>query len=231
MTHKFTAQNKMIDVIDEDASLLTTLTRFGISFGFGNKTIEDACKSNNIDTETFLAVINFIAEGNMIMDDTVQHLSIETVISYLKNGHSYFISYKLPSLKTKLLEAVDASDQSIPYRQVFLRFFDEYVDEVRKHMEYEDQTVFPYVMQLLSGTQNPKYSISVFEDHHSDVDSKLAELKNILVKYYPSKGNNYRLNEVLFDLLLLEKDLVIHNMVEDYFFVPVVEAIEQNLRQ
>jgi len=40
---------------------------------------------------------------------------------------------------------------SIPYRVVFIKFFDEYFDEVRKHMDYEDKTVFPYVIQLLDG--------------------------------------------------------------------------------
>jgi regulator of cell morphogenesis and NO signaling len=94
-------------------------------------------------------------------------------------------------------------------------------------MDYEDKTVFPYVIQLLDGKKNAKYSIAVFEEHHTDVDSKLAELKNILVKYYPAKGTNYMLNDVLFDLLWCEKDLATHNQVEDYFFVPVIEAIEQ----
>ena len=99
---------------------------------------------------------------------------------------------------------------------------------VRKHMEYEDKTVFPYVIDLLKGKNDKKYKIADFEEHHSDVDSKLAELKNILIKYYPAKGTNYLLNEVLFDLLWCEKDLVMHNQVEDFFFVPVIEAIEQN---
>ena len=229
MQHKFTPQTRMSHLIDEDATLLSTISRFGISFGFGDKTIIEACKANKIDTGTFLSVVNFITEGNIETVETVNNISIETVINYLKSGHSYFLAYKLPSIRQKLLEAVDSSDQSISYKQVFVRFFDEYVDEVRKHMEYEDRTVFPYVMQLLEGKKSTKYRISVFEEHHTDVDSKLAELKNILIKYYPSKGNNYLLNEVLFDLYACEKDLATHNRIEDCFFVPVIEAIEQKL--
>jgi regulator of cell morphogenesis and NO signaling len=57
----------------------------------------------------------------------------------------------------------------------------------------------------------------------------LIELKNILIKYYPAKGINYMLNDVLFDLLSCEKDLAMHNQVEDFFFVPYIEALEQNL--
>lgn len=215
----------MSDLIEEDASLLSTVSRFGISFGFGNKTIAEACEANQIDTETFLAVVNFIVERNVLADIITQHLSVETVINYLKNGHSYFLAYKLPSIRKKLVEAIDASE----FRQVLLLFFDEYVGEVRKHMSYEDDTVFPYVMRLLSGEKELAYKISVFEDHHTDVDSKLSELKNILIKYYPSKVNDYQLNEILFDLMQCKLDLEIHNMVEDYFFVPVIEVIEQQV--
>ncbi len=225
--HKFTARTRMSELINEDASLLSSISRFGISLGFGDKTVKEACEANAIDCNTFLAVVNFLSEGNVEITETYNNISIESVINYLKNAHSYFLDYKLPSIRAKLIDAVDSSDQSIPYRVVFIKFFDEYFDEVRKHMDYEDKTVFPYVIQLLDGKKNAKYSIAVFEEHHTDVDSKLAELKNILVKYYPAKGTNYMLNDVLFDLLWCEKDLATHNQVEDYFFVPVIEAIEQ----
>jgi len=227
--HKFTPRNRMSDLINEEASLLSSISRFGISLGFGDKTVKEACDANNIDCNTFLAVINFLSEGNVEAADAYNNLSITSVIQYLKNSHTYFLEYKLPSIRTKLLEAIDSTAQSNPYKVLFMKFFDEYFDEVHKHMDYEDRIVFPYVLKLLAGEKSNKYKISYFEDQHSDVDSKLAELKNILIKYYPSNGINFRLNDVLFDLLSCEKDLATHNQVEDYFFVPVIEAIESKM--
>ena len=189
--------------------------------------MKEACDTNGIHCRTFLSVINFIAEGNVVVHETYEHISIESVINYLKNAHHYFLTYKLPSIRAKLMEAVESSDQSEPYKVVFMKFFDEYFQEVRKHMDYEDKTVFPYVMRLLAGSPDKKYRIADFEEHHTDVDSKLSELKNIIVKYYPSKGQNYKMNDVLFDLYACEKDLALHNMIEDFFFVPVIEAIEE----
>ena len=225
--HKFNERSRMSEIINEDASLLLTISRFGISLGFGDKTVKEACDANGIHCMTFLAVINFIAEGNVVVHETYEHISIESVINYLKNAHHYFLTYKLPSIRAKLMEAVESSDQSEPYKVVFMKFFDEYFQEVRKHMDYEDKTVFPYVMRLLAGSPDKKYRIADFEEHHTDVDSKLSELKNIIVKYYPSKGQNYKMNDVLFDLYACEKDLALHNMIEDFFFVPVIEAIEE----
>ncbi len=226
--HKYSPETRMSNLIDDDASLLSSVSRFGISLGFGNKTVREACEANGIHTETFLAVINFLAEGTAILPfEDIEKISLETVIAYLRNAHSYFLSYKLPSIKLKLIDAIALPDQDNAYRIIFVKFFDEYYDEVQKHIDFEDKIVFPYVMNLLAGEKIHKFRISDFEAHHTDIDSKLAELKNILIKHYPAKGISYQLNDVLFDLLSCENDLRAHNYVEDYFFVPLVESIEK----
>lgn len=227
MLHKFTAQSKMNDLIKENSSLLLTISRFGLPLGFGDKTIQEICTANKVDVHTFLAVVNFICEGEA--DDLTEYssISIETVINYLRNAHTYFLSYKLPSIRLNLIEAICSDEQDSPYKSMIMNFFDDYVKEVQKHMEYENKTVFPYVIKLLSGDKDPAYNIAVFEQNHENIDSKVSDLKNILIKYYPAKRPNYLLNDVLFDLLACEKDLNNHNQVEDFFFVPVIEAIEK----
>jgi len=229
MQHKFSPRTRMFNLINDDASLLSSVSRFGVSLGLGEKTVEETCKVNNIDCTTFLAVMNFLAEENVQPSDLVENISLETVIGYLKNAHAYFLNYKLPIIREKLNDAVLENEQLHSYKVVLLKFFDEYVDEVAKHIEYEDKIVFPYVMNLLEGVNTSNYRITDFEDHHTDVDSKIAELKNILIKYHPTEEVNYKLNDVLLELLWCEKDLAAHNMVEDLFFVPVVELIENKL--
>ena len=224
---KFSANEKMSDLINENHSLLLVISRFGLSLGFGDKKVKEVCETSGIDCNTFLAVVNFLSEGNFEVDNAYDNISIVSVIDYLKNSHTYFLNFKLPAIRNKLLEAVNASDQNIPYEVLFMKFFDEYVSEVRKHMEYEDKVVFPYVLQLLKGQKDPKYRISIFQERHNEIDSKLIELKNILVKYYPAKGSNYLLTEVLFDILSCETDLASHNQVEDYFFIPAIEDVER----
>jgi len=224
---KFSANEKMSDLINENHSLLLVISRFGLSLGFGDKTVKEVCDINGIDCTTFLAVVNFLSEGNFEVGNDYENISIVSVIDYLKNSHEYFLDFKLPAIRNKLLAAINAPDQSIPYEVIFMKFFDEYFSEVKKHMEYEDKVVFPYVLKLLAGQKDPKYSISVFQERHNEIESKLVELKNILIKYYPAKGSNHLLTEVLFDILSCEIDLASHNQVEDYLFVPAIEDIER----
>jgi len=228
--HKFSANEKMTNLIKEDHTLLLVISRFGLSLGFGNKTVKEVCDSNGIDCETFLAVVNFLSESNFEIETLNENLDLKSVINYLKNAHSYFIDFKLPAIRSKLLQAVETPEQTLPYGEIFLKFFDEYVLEVKKHMAYENKVVFPYVLNLLNGKADEGYSISVFEDRHNEIDSRLVELKNILIRYFPSKGSNHLLTEVLFDILSCEKDLASHNQVEDYLFAPAIEVVEQKYR-
>jgi regulator of cell morphogenesis and NO signaling len=226
----FSVNSKMNDLIRADASLLLTITRFGLPLGFGDKTVREVCQEKGIDSSTFLAVVNFISDD--LMPDAIHagNISISDLITYLKNAHSFFLDFKLPLIRRKLIEAIEDSVKEEPYKQMILKFFDGYAWEVRRHMDYENDTVFPYVLQLCEGIKDPKYSISVFEQNHENIESKLSDLKNILVKYFPSQQPNFLLNEVLFDLSNCELDLDRHTKVEDLLFVPLTERIEKQLK-
>jgi regulator of cell morphogenesis and NO signaling len=230
MQQKFTSNEKMNDLIHEDHSLLLVISRFGLSLGFGDKTVKEVCDTSGVDCNTFLAVVNFLSEDYFEMEKANEDISIPLIIDYLKNAHKYFLYFKFPTIRKKLLDAISEPEQNIPYSALFIKFFDEYVQEVEKHIEYEDKVVFKYANNLIHSQVDPKYSISIFRSKHNEIDSKLEELKNILIKYYPAKENNYLLTEVLFDILLCEKDLASHNRVEDFLFVPTIEAIEQKYR-
>ena len=135
----------------------------------------------------------------------------------------------VPAMRRKLIEAIDCSrDNDVAY--LILKFFDEYAKEVRRHMEYENEAVFTYVEQLLQGRLSDEYNIATFASKHNQIDTKLKELKNIIIKYYPEKENNNLLNAVLFDIFNCEQDLASHCQVEDYMFVPAVAQIEKRLK-
>ena len=149
------------------------------------------------------------------------------MIRYLHNAHDYFLQFRLPHLRRKLVNAIASCPADVAF--VITRFFDEYAAEVDKHMAYEEHSVFPYVQGLIEGRKDPKYNIAIFRKRHDQIESKISDLKNILIKYYPGEGSHL-LNSVLFDIFATEADLASHTRVEDYLFVPVVAALEQTLR-
>lgn len=227
-THKYSSTDKMCNLICDNYSLLMVLSRFDLPLGFGDRTVQEVCDQHGVHCGTFLAVANFITENDFTFDITRSDISVEAMMKYLKNAHTYFLDFNLPEIRRKLIEAIDFSG-NCRISILILQFFDEYVEEVRKHMEYENKHVFSYVEKLLDGKVDSSFKISLYASRHEQIDDKLTELKNIIIKYYPEHNNNNLLNNVLFDIFNCEQDLASHCQVEDYLFVPAVSDLELNL--
>ena len=227
--HKYGADDHMSDLICDNYSLLMVMSRFGLSLGFGDKTVRDVCEAQGVDYRTFLAVANFISEDQCTYDEDSTDFSLAALMDYLKRAHTYFLDFNLPAIRRKLIEAIDCSAPD-GVAMLILRYFDEYAKEVRRHMEYENEAVFTYVDGLLDGRLDDRFSIATFVSKHNSIDTKLKELKNIIIKYYPETGNNNLLNAVLFDIFNCEQDLASHCRVEDFLFVPAVTQMERKLK-
>ena len=217
--------DKMRELVKDNSSLILVMGRFGISLGFGDKSIREVCKIHQVDERTFTDVANFCSGREY----RFEAISLQALIEYLKQAHTYYLEFNLPNIRRKLIEALDCSGGN-NIAMLIVRFYDEYVSEVRRHMEHENKTVFVYVEQLLSGFLNKAYSISTFEGKHAQIGNKLKELKDIIIQYYPEK-NNYSLNEVLLNIILCEEDLTQHCKIEDKLFVPAVKALESQLKK
>jgi response regulator containing a cheY-like receiver domain and an HTH DNA-binding domain len=216
----------MSDLVCDRYPVLLIMSRFGIALGFGDKTIGEVCRENGVDTATFLTVVNMHPTEDQAPDPGA--ISVAALVSYLRNSHKYFLDFRLPVIRRKLIEAIDCSRNDVAF--AILRFFDEYVAEVHKHMDYEEEKVFPYVEALLAGDRPEGYSIDVFRRHHDQVEAKLAELKRIIIVYYPS-GSTNELNSVLFDIFTCERDLASHNDIEDRLFIPAIKRLEGDTLQ
>ncbi len=223
-SHPFTSKTKMIDVISANYSLLLVMTRFGIPLGFGDKNVNEVCIEHHVDEPTFLCVLNVLS-GHTPQPEGQQldKLSLQSIMHFLRNSHAYFLDFKLPSIREQLLTAIANCPQEVAF--VIRKFFDEYVDEVHKHMSYEDKTVFPYACELSQGRTDGSYRISIFKKRHDQIELKITELKNILIKYYPA-ASSYLLYNVLHEIFASEKDLALHNFVEDHIFTPIIERME-----
>jgi regulator of cell morphogenesis and NO signaling len=220
---KYKDTDSMSDLITEHYRMLLLISRFGIALGFGDKNIGDVCRENGVDVATFLAVVNMLFDE----DDSrnaAENISIVSLLSYLHNTHNYFLNFRLPAIRAKLCEATGGAQDNLSH--AIMNYFDEYVAEVQHHMMYEERTVFPYVRALLDGNRQTDYNIDMFSRQHDRIEARLTEFKQIIIKYYPGKSTN-EINNVLTDIFNCERDLALHNAIEDRLFVPAIAALEQ----
>lgn len=223
MIHRrFSPSDSVVSLIEADYNIVPLLSRFSIPLGFGDKSIAEVCGEAGIDMEIFLLIVNFTLTGQ-ITDARAEHLP--GIVDFLYNSHSYFLSYKLPHIRTNLLAALDAHHSDI--NPAIVQFFDDYVDHVKKHFAYEERNVFPYIRALASGTdRSGSYNIERFRAHHDRIAEKLSELKNIILRYYTTSVPNL-MYDVLVDLFTAENDLQSHNDIENLILIPLARELEQ----
>lgn len=220
---KYNESDRLSELIADDYPVLLVLSRFGIGLGVGDKSIKEVCDEYGVDTVTFLALVNSLHNQQSQAD--LQSLSVDALLTYLHSSHDYFLEYRLPMIRKKLASAVDGEHT---LTKAIFDYFDGYAAEVRRHMMYEEKTVFPYVCQLLSGKRADGYGIDIFSKRHDQVEARLTEFKQIMIKYYPG-GNTNEINDVMFDIFSAERDLASHNAIEDRLFVPAIRLMEKQL--
>ena len=129
-------------------------------------------------------------------------------------------------------ELVEALDEKDNLARLILKLYDEYAEEIKKHMKYEEKFLFPYVESLLDKQPLPNYDIDTFSKHHGQTDQKLRELKNIIIKYLPSDGlRNNQLSATLCDIYNNEEWLAKHSDVEEEIMIPAIRTLEKKLKQ
>lgn len=224
----YESSDKMITLIKDNCSVLQALSSFGINLGFGDKTVSETCQMNGVDTYTFLAVVNFTINGFGKFEDDAK-ISVPTLLHYLKASHTYYLDFQLPFIRRELEESISEAD---PLGRLIMKFYDEYAQEIRRHMKYEEKTLFPYVESLIEGHPKNDYNIETFSKHHEQTDKKLRELKLMIIKYLPADAHhNNQLTATLYDIYNNEEWLRQHAEVEDHIFTPAIKRLERLARQ
>lgn len=219
---EYTGTQHLRELISDNSLLLMAISRFGLQLRDANRTVAEACSSAGVDTDTFLCVANMIS-GKPYRTDTVQ---LASLMSYLKRAHTFFLDFFLPMIRRKIIGAIDFA-KSHDTALLILRFFDGYVEEVRRHMDYENETLFGYIEALIGHQPiDDSYNVDVFASHHDAISEKLSLLKDVLIRYSPD-GNADVLNSALFDIINCEADLISHCEVEDKILVPAVQRAER----
>ena len=76
----FQRNDKLRELVLSQPQLLPVLSRFNIALGFGESTVEEVCRRNDVDVETFLTVCNFFSSR----DFALERVNIESLVGYAR---------------------------------------------------------------------------------------------------------------------------------------------------
>jgi len=235
-----TKDMKMADAIHYNYLLLPVINRLGVQLGFGDMSIEQVCQEDGADLDLFLVIINAFLAHDIDKTLKIQEVSVDKVINYLKATHQYYVERMIPEIENRINALIQHAD--IDQKQFLLvkNFFEEYKSEFYTHIKLEEKTIYPYVVDVFNAYHQQEISealeakikscpIETYAKEHSDIESKLFDLKNILIKYLPRKKDSYLRNSVLIALFKLENDLNDHSRIENMVLVPLIGDMEEKL--
>jgi len=222
---------KMADLIHLNYHVLPIINRFGIALGFGDKTVGQICVEKNINTDFFIEIVNVFLNEEYFPKKTLQNFEITEILDYLKKTHEYFLKIKLVSIEKKINELIEiCCKENSSKIELIKNFYLEYKNELIEHIKYEDEVIFPYVEELLTKkTKKEGFEIKKYLDTHSNIEEKIFDLKNLIIKYLSMPNYPELSNEILYDLFDFERDIFNHQNIEEKVFVPKVMKLEEKL--
>ncbi|MBQ6741715.1 MAG: LuxR family transcriptional regulator [Bacteroidales bacterium] len=207
----FTGRMKMADMIASNYDLILMLPRFGIPLGFGEKTVKEVCRDNNVDDHFFLTVCNIYTFDDFRPDDEeLSRIDNRLVAEHLSASHRYYLEERLPHLQHHLDHITENAGHS---GEILRKYYADYCREVREHVRREEKNLG---QMMEEGAQVTEHYLK----SHDNIRDKLNDLTQIIYKYLPGERLNEEMMELVFDILQLSRDLEKHAMIEELLLVP-----------
>lgn len=241
MPVQFADNLKMADLIHQNYLLLPILNRFDIHLGFQDKTIKEICDEQGINKDFFLVIINSFHDHDYFPQEQLLSFPLGLIIEYIKKSHKYYLDIKVPQIEDLIRKLITQADES-RQRELSLieKFFREYKVELIEHIHEEENNVYPYAISIDKAYSSGKIeqshikaikenSITKYEEGHTNIEDKLFDLKNIIIKYLAPAEDYIISHGLLIELFRLERDLNDHARIEEKVLVPKVQFIEKEI--
>lgn len=191
------------EVIEENHQLIPVINRFGIKLGLGDRNIGDICKSANINTEFFLAILNTFLNEDYFPEKKLQGFDIELVINYLRKTDAYLVHGQLHNLEKHLNAFISMSEPGNAQLKIIKRLFTEFKEEL--------------IGQIEQGMVKGDTPLAL-----------LTDLKSIIIKHMSGNFNENMCYAVIFTIDSFQKDLEKNNRIREKILKPMVEALGES---
>lgn len=230
-THKVYIKEDMTlsSLVLENPSLLLMMDFFGIDYAIHDDKVKDICTKKGIHLSSFLLLAN-LYNGFLPNNRTFYQFEVDipTIIHFLKQTHLFYKKDKYPQIQRCIKKLYNEQNKATVERIEY--FFDDYFKEVLEHLKYEDEIAFPYFSKLISNKQedsNTSFSVNEYRTHHGDIETKLSDLKNLLIKHIDLDIDFSLKRRIITRLFELENDLKVHSLIEDIILLPAVDKLEK----
>lgn len=211
-------QMTIFELIDLDPALLSIFERLDIKLPFGDISLAQMAEREHFSVDLFVELCRMhIDEEYTPSREALTREMIPQLLLYLRASHAYYINCMLPHTSEHLDAILEGCDTLS--RDMFKRFYDDYVRYVEAHLDEEERLIF----SVIETSQTPNRDLQMLEVPHSDIDDRTHDIASLIVKYLPEQASTVLRCAMLADIYSLRDDLRRHGNVEMLMLKPLVE--------
>jgi regulator of cell morphogenesis and NO signaling len=232
-------------IVRNDYRTADVFKKWGINYCCGgNLPITEACTVQQIDRSVLEEELKQATQNLSLPSSTAfDEWPLPFLTDYIINVHHGYIKKVLPGLKQFINSYVPGHLKKFPHLASVQEAFHNLVAELEEHMEGEEESIFPYIKQIINTfSRQEVYGhlfvrtmsrplAEVIEKEHGRIAFHLKQLRQLTANYSFTADacTNY---QVLYSKLReFDADLVQHKHLENNILFPKAIEMEKSLLQ
>ncbi|MFZ5430640.1 MAG: iron-sulfur cluster repair di-iron protein [Bacteroidota bacterium] len=223
---QFTHETPIGEIVAFDFRTASVFTEAGIDFCCGGKkSLIESCEEKNIDVETFTTGLQEVTSTPISASQNFKEWNLDFLCDYIVNTHHKFVLKTLPELVFYTDKIASVHGENHPELKEIAGLFTQINEELRQHLQHEEEDLFPAVKRMLANPNESDRAIIRSEidrmtGEHDFAGGAMDTINQITNGYeVPADGcNTY---QVAFRLLHeFEDDLHVHVHLENNILFP-----------
>ncbi|WP_027124750.1 iron-sulfur cluster repair di-iron protein [Gelidibacter mesophilus] len=236
------SQKQIGQYVAEDFRTAAIFSNYGIDFCCkGDRTIEEVCAKNNIDSDELLAKLEDIQNSNNQQSIDYKSWPLDLLAEYIEKKHHRYVEEKSPVLRQFLDKLCKVHGQRHPELLEVTALFIGCSKEMASHMKKEELILFPFIKRMVKakseGTtvESPQFGsvespIEMMKHDHDAEGDRFRKIAALTNNYTPPADacNTYKVTYAMLDEF--EKDLHLHIHLENNILFLEAIKLEKALK-
>ena len=235
-------ETKVGEVVAENFHAAKVFESHGLDFCCsGKRTIEDACKTKGVDTDSLLAELEKLNANNP-SSTHFDKWEADFLTDYIINNHHAYVNNAVSTIEHHLQKVVSAHGAKHPEVCGIESIFTELKNELLEHMAKEERMLFPYIKKLSFAIKNSiempaapfgsvDNPIKVMESEHDNAGLLLKKINALSDSYTPPQDACATFRVLYGELKEFEEDLHVHIHLENNVLFPKAKTMEEKLNK
>jgi len=164
------------NLVAQDYRTASVFKKYGIDFCCqGSRTINDACESKNIKTQSVIDDLNSAIEQQTGKAMDYKSWPLDLLADYIEKTHHRYVEEKILEIKPYLNKISEVHVERHPELLEINQLFSEGAGELAKHMKKEEFILFPYVRKISAAE---KGGISIEKPRFGTVQNPIQMMMN-----------------------------------------------------